>query len=133
MYRVLLAVHPGRQGLDHQIRAIRALPHAAEEVSVSVLHVFSDNPRGLSVAQVGGVREAQREFKQAGIHVDLEECSGSPVAEILDKADDLDVDLICIGGRKRSAVGKALFGSVAQQVILSAQRPVLICNSDEGH
>lgn len=133
MYRVLLCVHPGRQGLDHQIRAIRTLPHAADEVTVSVLHVFSDNPRGLSVAQVDGVREAQREFKQAGIRVELEECSGSPVAEILEKADTLDVELICIGGRKRSAVGKALFGSVAQQVILSAQRPVMICNSDEGH
>ncbi len=131
MYKILFAVHPDRHGIDHQIRAIRALPHAADEVSVSILHVFSDNPQGLSVAQVGAVRQAQRELRQAGIHTELEESSGSPVAEILSMAQSLEVDLICIGGRKRSAVGKVLFGSVAQQVILSADRPVLICNSGE--
>lgn len=131
MYKVLVAVHPDRHGVDHQIQAISALPHAAEEVTAIILHVFTDNPQGLSVSQVTAVRQAARELKQAGIRVQLEESSGSPVDEILSTARAIDADMICIGGRKRTAVGKVLFGSVAQQVILSADRPVLICNSGE--
>jgi nucleotide-binding universal stress UspA family protein len=38
----------------------------------------------------------------------------------------LDADLLVIGARRRSPVGKALLGSVAQTVILEANLPVLV-------
>jgi nucleotide-binding universal stress UspA family protein len=38
----------------------------------------------------------------------------------------LDADLLVIGARQRSPVGKALLGSVAQTVILQADLPVLV-------
>ncbi len=50
---------------------------------------------------------------------------GQPAAEILAYADTVDARYIVIGGQKRSPVGKALFGSTTQQVLLGADRPVL--------
>lgn len=50
---------------------------------------------------------------------------GDPAAEILDRAADVDARYVVIGGRSRSPVGKALFGSVTQSVLLDADRPVV--------
>lgn len=50
---------------------------------------------------------------------------GQPAAQILEYADEIDAQYIVIGGQKRSPVGKALFGSTTQQVLLGAERPVV--------
>ncbi len=50
---------------------------------------------------------------------------GQPAAEILEYVDDTDARYTVIGGQKRSPVGKALFGSTTQQVLLGADRPVV--------
>ena len=46
-------------------------------------------------------------------------------AEIVRVAEELSADLIVIGVRRRSPVGKMFMGSVAQQVLLDATVPVL--------
>lgn len=51
---------------------------------------------------------------------------GNPAAEILEYATDVDAEYVVIGGRQRSRVGKALFGSVTQSVLLEADRPVVV-------
>lgn len=55
-------------------------------------------------------------------HVDLSVFPGSDLLRI---AEAEDADLIIIGLGKRSRVGKALLGSDAQSILLSADRPVL--------
>lgn len=50
---------------------------------------------------------------------------GDASDEIVRHAEDEAARYIVIGGRKRSPVGKAVFGSVTQDVLLSADRPVL--------
>ena len=45
--------------------------------------------------------------------------------EVVDLATELDASLIVIGLRRRSPVGKALFGSTAQNILLNASVPVL--------
>lgn len=47
------------------------------------------------------------------------------VGDFLDIAVEEDASLIVIGVRHRSAVGKLLLGSVAQQILLEAAAPVL--------
>lgn len=48
-----------------------------------------------------------------------------PSEELLAVADDVAADLIVIGLRRRSPVGKLLLGSHAQEILLDAEHPVL--------
>lgn len=50
---------------------------------------------------------------------------GNPAAEVLEYARERDARYVVIGSRNRSPVGKALFGSVAQSILLGADRPVV--------
>ena len=45
---------------------------------------------------------------------------------LLKLVDGVDADLLVIGARRRSPVGKALLGSVAQTLLLEANVPVLV-------
>jgi nucleotide-binding universal stress UspA family protein len=132
MYEVLLCVDADGTGLDRLVEAATALPAAAESVHVTVCHVFGDNPSGASATQVTPVRHALDVLDDAGIETTPIGESGDPTDAILRVADERDVDTIYIGGRKRSPAGKALFGSVAQSLILSADRPVQITGSGPG-
>jgi nucleotide-binding universal stress UspA family protein len=49
----------------------------------------------------------------------------NPAEEILTEADREDDEYIVIGGRKRSPVGKAFFGSATQTILLRAKTPVV--------
>ena len=51
--------------------------------------------------------------------------TGFPAREIVHYAAAVDADFVVVGGRKRSPVGKVLFGSVTQSVLLGADRPVV--------
>lgn len=129
MYHVLLAVDETESRAEAQANAVTALPEAASEIRATVLYTFTDNPSGASALQIGGVRRAQEVLEDAGIETEVLEMSGDPADVILDVATKRDVDCVCVGGRRRSPAGKALFGSVAQSVILNADRPVLVAGA----
>lgn len=50
---------------------------------------------------------------------------GDAPDEVVRYADEQAARYLVIGGRKRSPVGKAVFGSVTQDVLLDANRPVV--------
>lgn len=50
---------------------------------------------------------------------------GTTAEEVLDYAADVDAEYVVIGGRKQSPVGKVIFGSATQSILLNADRPVL--------
>lgn len=126
MYHVLLGVDDDAEMAERVAETVTSLPSGADEVTVSLFHVFTDNPSGASAGQVAGVRRAQERLQKAGIGTTVLEGSGDPAEELIEAATEHDADLIVIGGRRRSPAGKALFGSVAQSVILNAERPVLV-------
>ena len=72
-------------------------------------------------------RELVKDLEQRGIEADfrLEQASSDPARLLLDIADEVGADLIVIGIRRRSAVGKLVIGSASQGVLLGAECPVL--------
>jgi len=131
MSKMLLAVDEDMARVERQIQTVLKLPIETDTVSVTVLHVFSDNPSGASVSQLQTARAVKERLETAGIDVNLAERSGDPSPEILSSAEELDVDMICLAGRNRSPTGKALFGSVTQDVVLSTDLPVLIAGESK--
>lgn len=129
MVRILIALDDRVQAAEAQATAVEDWIEAAGDVEAYLLHVFRDNPEGASVTQVETVRDVQERLEAAGVTVELLESSGNPADEILRYAESESVDQICVGGRKRTPAGKALFGSVTQEVILGTDLPVMVCGS----
>jgi nucleotide-binding universal stress UspA family protein len=46
--------------------------------------------------------------------------NGSPVTELITRADEWGADLIVVGSHGRSALGRFILGSVAQKVVTEA-------------
>ena len=143
MYRILVPIDSEEDRVRGQIAAIRNLPQAADEVHVDLLYVYEEvdtPPDEAGRAYIDMINEniediqglpdtvdlARTELRDAGIEAEVHEVTGDPADAILEVATEYDVDAIVIGTRRRSPVGKALFGSVAQDVILESDRPVLV-------
>ncbi|WP_309131352.1 universal stress protein [Brevibacterium sp.] len=106
-----------------------AIAHAAKEGSdVLVVNASRESqrsdPRRLSEAEVGSVRSI---LERAGVtgRVLISENEFDPAEQILDAAAEVGAELIVLGTRKRTPVGKFLLGSTVQRVILDADAPVL--------
>ncbi|MFB6207200.1 MAG: universal stress protein [Haloglomus sp.] len=70
------------------------------------------------------VRDLGDALEAAGVAFTWYGGIGETGETIVELAEDLDADLIIVGGRKRSPTGKAVFGSTAQEVMLNAPCPV---------
>lgn len=55
---------------------------------------------------------------------------GDPADVVTEYIRDVDASYLVIGGRKRSPVGKAVFGSTAQSILLRADRPVVFVRKE---
>jgi len=126
MYEVLIGIdNEANRRAVAQAEAVADLSHAADELTAHLCHVFQENPEGASVHQLSAVRRARETLEAAGVTCVHHEASGNPADELLAAAADVDVNAICVSGRKRSPTGKAMFGSVTQDVVLGSDRPVL--------
>jgi nucleotide-binding universal stress UspA family protein len=74
--------------------------------------------------RLGSVRRATKAIEAAGIEYHVEGVVGDPGDATADLAERVGADRVFVGGRKRSPTGKAVFGSTAQQILLSAPCPV---------
>lgn len=82
------------------------------------------------------VRDVAREIAEETIEEAVADAEaiglvGDPADEVLRHADEQDARFVVLAGRKRSPVGKAVFGSVAQDILLGADRPVVTVMADE--
>jgi nucleotide-binding universal stress UspA family protein len=110
--------------LDQAIH--RAKPYDAEVFVVTSLW-GSESTTGKHIAEVEkNLREASDYLERHGVknqtHFLIQ--GKSPGEDIIDFAGKHDIDEIIIGVRNRSKVGKLVFGSTAQFVILRAECPV---------
>ena len=79
------------------------------------------------------IREAIADAAAAGVQATLRPNEGIDAADVMiDASYEEDVELIVIGVRRRSPVGKLFLGSTAQRVILEAGCPVTAVKADVG-
>lgn len=50
---------------------------------------------------------------------------GNPGKKVVEYAEEINARYVVVGGRARSPVGKALFGSVTQSILLNTERPAV--------
>lgn len=116
-------------------RAERTLKFAAEEAKLRDMPVYVVHSLpGGSKTSDEDIFEAEKTLSWAVSILRKEGAEGEkrllirgnePAQDIVDFADEIDAKLIVIGVRKRSPTGKLLFGSVARDIILHANKPVV--------
>jgi nucleotide-binding universal stress UspA family protein len=74
--------------------------------------------------------EAKELLEAAGITVETRREHADPEEAIVALAREVDADQIVMAGRKRTPVGKAVFGSVTQSVLLKADLPVTVTSTE---
>jgi nucleotide-binding universal stress UspA family protein len=82
------------------------------------------------VVRYSAVRDLVARLDEAGIEYEVHGDVGDYGQRVVDIAEGYEADMIIVGGRKRSPAGKAVFGSVAQAVMLSAPCPVTFVRAD---
>ena len=116
-------------GIDSDTERAEAIGKTVAEMVVLV-HVFEENREGAGVRQVGSISHVENILEeQDALEVMSVGKSGDPATAVLQAADDHDANLVCVAGRKRTPTGKAIFGSVTQEVILDSNYPVLVCDT----
>jgi len=77
--------------------------------------------------------EVRAKLQAAGVDHELRKLvrGFEPAEDLIGIADDADADLIVIGLRRRSPVGKLILGSNAQRILLDAKCPVLAVKADD--
>ena len=117
--------------------ARRALEVAAQEASIrqttlEVIHVVESLDLDIAEAHRTGIADEVEKVLAAAdlsdlrweLHLSTED---EDVADaILDAAADIGADVLVIGARRRSPIGKFLLGSVTQTIILKAEMPVTV-------
>lgn len=72
------------------------------------------------------IADLEQQLLAEGIDITVRHDAVPDIADaVLAAASDVDAALVVVGVRRRTPVGKLLLGSVAQQVILEAECPVL--------
>ena len=95
------------------------------------LMVVNASPGGskedVAKADVQDVERVEELLRAAGIDAEFKQFirGKDAVQEIVALVDSLPASLLVIGIRKRSAVGKLILGSVAQELLLTVSCPVL--------
>lgn len=93
-----------------------------ERTSVSETHdaIDPDEVRDIAAELAGEIAdEVLDDYTAVG-------AVGDPAGEVLNLARKHDARYVVIGVRKRSAVGKAVFGSTAQDLLMSTDRSVVV-------
>ncbi len=114
----------GRAAIDAALA--EATRRAARLVVVNSVRGGEEDPEQVTALHDELLRLEER-IAGEGVKVELHEYArgNHPAQDLLQDAAEVGADLIVIGLRHRSPVGKLFLGSTAQDVLLSARCPVL--------
>lgn len=113
----------GRAAVDAAVREARL-----RETALVVVHsMVGDEPADVVMEYREVLEALRRRLTAEGLEPDIREYARghAPPEDLLTVAEELDAELIVIGLRQRSQVGKLILGSNAAEIILHARCPVL--------
>jgi nucleotide-binding universal stress UspA family protein len=117
----------GRAALEHGITEAKLRQTTLLVINATTGDAYAD-PR---FAREGEVHDVEDRLNNCGVDFELTQPVGVDTADELLKAmDRADAELLVIGIRHRSPVGKLLLGSVSQQLLLECPKPVLAVKPD---
>lgn len=142
MRHILMPVDKSSERIDRQLDTLGNL-FDSQEITVDILHVHEkvdaqideggfdiDETMEKNLEELQGlpstVEQAANELLQKGIDVEVHQKRGDPVSTIISTSEEVNAETILVTNPERTPVGKVVFGSVTQGVILKAQRPVLV-------
>lgn len=121
--------------IDEAVRLAKAfgepvhVVHALSESEFVDLELTAteETGRALSMDRVKEFAEERAARAAADMAVEHEAVGlvGNAAKEVVAYAEEVDASYIVVAPRKRSPAGKAIFGSVAQSILLDADRPVV--------
>ena len=118
----------GTAALEHGITEAKLRNTNLLVINATTGEALSD-PR---FAQAAEVHDVEEHLNECGVEFELAQPVGVDAADELLKAmENDDAELLVVGIRHRSPVGKLLLGSVAQQVLLECPKPVLAVKPNE--
>jgi nucleotide-binding universal stress UspA family protein len=130
---IKLVAFDGSETSDKALKQAASLMRPDDEllvlmvVPVAAIAEFADVPPDITTAKAHGlVNAAVARLKEAGVKALGMVRQGDIADEILKIAADMAVDMIVIGHRGLSKIGRFALGSVADKVARYATRPVLI-------
>lgn len=138
MQTVLVPVNENEEQARRVERTVLDHPFDRDEIRLVVLNVFEEfEVESGEWAAISSDDFYDEEFPpvaasvasnlaDAGFDVDVRREHGDPAETILTVAEDVDAGSIVIAGRNRTPVGKVLFGSVTQAVLLDAAVSVVV-------
>lgn len=109
--------------------ALRVAVEAARQRRMTLVVINTTSGEDYETPRYAGedtLRELELQLRGTGVSFVIRQPVATDIAEgVLDEAERVRAALLVIGLRRRSAVGKILLGSIAQQVVLDATMPVL--------
>ncbi len=147
--RILVAIGPSDRGHVDDLLDFTEDIAGPADATVYLHHVFTQDEYSQLVESLGGSSATERlqpdelaarhddirtpadRLQERDIEVQIRGTIGRPEREVVRLTDDLDVDLLVIGGEGKSPTGKAVFGDKSQQILLNAGCPVTYVQRDE--
>jgi nucleotide-binding universal stress UspA family protein len=122
---VVVGYTPSGQGIAALAAAVRQARRTGKHLVVAS-HLYNDPDAGPTAADEDAVRSALTDLDAADVPATVRTCTGSDIGEsLLEAAREAEAELLVIGLRRKSPIGKLNLGASARKVFLLAPCPVL--------
>ncbi len=108
-----------------------ALTRAGEEALLRKTNLVIINSDRDGSGDGGDLDSVSEDLRGKGVDVEIRKLvrGNEPAEDLIGVAEEIDAELIVIGLRRRTPVGKLILGSNAQRILLDAPCPVLAVKS----
>ncbi|AHY47782.1 Universal stress protein UspA-related nucleotide-binding protein [Rubrobacter radiotolerans] len=118
-------------GAELHVVCVGEIPLVHPEEGVGQLALYRESEekaRATLAEQVARIKAGDDEVEVSGTHLSM----GRPDVEIVRLAEELDADLVAIGGTGADSLRRSLMGSVSEAVTLHAHCSVLVARDGTG-